>query len=469
MIEADLIRKNGHPIPMGKISKGFILEGYFDYPPILPWLLSFLSKKTLLKTQGFIAPVFDVLQNMFVFVATLQLTSNTQIALLAQVVYATIPLSILENSYLTPRSLGYLTFTAAFYPLILYSLDPNPIYLIIGFLFSIVCFFTHRFSTQSLFFACFFFSIFDRSLFYMTIFLSAMLLAIIFSKGYYLRILKGHIDNINFWVKNYKLRFAHQVRGLEKEKKKRDFVSIIYFILEKFTLLTVLGVNLWLVVPIFFLVDRVFHTGIIPVYIIAEPPFFKMAIWTLFFYIVAVLVLSIKRLQPIGEGQRYLEMTLVPTAILTAVVFSAIFKTAYKDLAIGIFTLILLTNIILTVVAQWFGIIRDTYRSLHKDMERVFTFINRLKPPPRILCIPHQITTMVVYNTKAKVFVDIRAGTLEKLRDVYPVLRKPVQEIAKAYNLNLLILKKQYATLEELHINKRAVILETDDTQVVKL
>ena len=66
MLEADHIRKNGHKIPMGKISDGYIIEGYLDYPPALPWLLSFISKKNLLSLQGFISPLFDVLQNILV-------------------------------------------------------------------------------------------------------------------------------------------------------------------------------------------------------------------------------------------------------------------------------------------------------------------------------------------------------------------------------------------------------------------
>lgn len=469
ILEADYIRKNGHRIPMEKISDGFLLPGYFNYPPVLPWILSFISKKTLLKTQGFIAPIFDVLQNILVFVITLQLTTSIETAILAQLVYATIPLAVLENSYLTPRSLGYLSYTAAFYPLLLYSLVPNPLYLVLGFLFTVFCFFTHKFATQSLLFISFFFSIFDKNPFYLVIFFAAMLSAIIFSKGYYLRIFEGHIANIYFWMKHYKFRFAHQVRGLQKGRKKRDFVSLIYYILEVATPVTLLGVNLWLTVPLFFLIDRVFHFDIIPQSIVAEPPFFKMAIWVLFNYVFAVLVLSIKYLHPIGEGQRYLEMAFAPTAILTAIIFSAVFATQYKTIAIALFLLMLFTNIVLTIVAQWFGIIHDKYRSLHKDMKEVFAFINKLKSQPRILCIPHQITTMVLYNTKAKVLVDIQAGTLQKVSDVFPVLQKPVKKIAKKYDLNYLILKKYYASMEELRLDRKSLIFETEETQIFKI
>lgn len=469
MLEANYIRKNGHKIPMKEISDGFIIEGYLNYPPVFPWLLSFLQKKTLLRFQGFIAPLFDVVQNILVFIATLQLTGNLQIAMLAQVIYATIPLAILENSYLTPRSLGYLVFTCAFYPLLLYSLVPNPLYLIVGFAFTLLCFFTHRFALQSLLFICLFFSIVDRNPFYLGVFLGAFVLAIIISRGYYLRVLDGHIANIYFWVQNYKLRFAHQVRGIVKKRQKWDFVSLVYFVLGKFTPVTLIGTNLWVVLPIFFFIEGVFNFGIIPWHIVMEPLYFKMSLWVIFFYVIGVLILSIKYLQPIGEGQRYLEMTFAPTAVLSAVIFASLLQTNLAMIGLALFLLILFTNVGLTIISQWMGIINDRYRSLYKDMREVFAFINRVKPTPRILCIPHQITTMVVYNTKAKVLVDIQSGTLQRMQDVYPILRKPVKDLAKKYGLNMLILKKYYASMEELKLEKNSLLFETEETQIFKL
>ena len=469
MLEADFIRKNGHKIPMEKISDGYIIEGYLDYPPVLPWLLSFIPKKNLLSLQGFIAPLFDVMQNIFVFVIVLQLTGNVQIALLTQIVYATIPLSVLENSYLTPRSLGYVSFTGALYPLLLYSLVQNPIYLIIGFLFTLLCFFSHRFATQSLLFVCVFFSIIDRNIFYLVVFFTAMLTAIVISKGYYLRILEGHIANIYFWVKNYQFRFAHQVRGLVKKRQKWDFVSLVYFVLGKFTPVTLIGTNLWIVAPVFFLLEKLFSFGIIPEHILMEPLYFKMSLWVIFFYVLGALVLSIPHLQPIGEGQRYLEMTLAPTAIVAAVTFFSLWGTGYAIIVTACLVLILCTNVALTFISQWMGIIHDKYRSLHKDMRGVFAFINMLKPAPRILCIPHQITTMVVYNTKANVFVDIQAGTMQKISEVFPILKQQIPILAKKYGLDLLILKKHYATIEELKLDKKSVIFETEETQVIRL
>ena len=467
MLETDYIRKNGHRVPKEKISGGFILEGFFNYPPVLPWMLSFLSKKTLFNIQGFIAPIFDILQNILVFFITWQITGQIEIAFLAQLIYATIPLTILENSYLTPRSLGYLNFTLAFYPLLLYSIQPNSLYLLISFIFLTLSFFTHKFAAQSLFFACLFFSIIEnRTSPYLVIFFLSFFSAIILSRGYYLRILQGHIDNIRFWMRNYEYRFAHQVRGIIKQRGKTDFVGQVYYLLGTFTPLTLIGTNIWTIFPLIFFAASFLNWTFLP---FDNPLIYKMSIWVVSFYILSILVLSIKYLIPIGEGQRYLEMALAPTAVISAIFFSSLLNTGHKDIGIIIFLSILFVNIALTIFVQRKGIIEDKNRSVTKDMKKIFSYINKLRFTPRILCIPHQITTLILYNTKAKVLVDIQAGTLQKIEDVFPTLRSSISEIAKKYSLNILVLKKDYASMKELKLSKKALLFETEDTQIFRI
>lgn len=470
LIEADYFRKNHHLPPLKKISDGFILDGYLNYPPALPCLLSYIPKKTLLKIQGLIAPIFDVIQNYLVFLITMQLTNKLEAAILAQIIYASIPLIILENSYLTPRSMGYLLFTLAFYLILLYSLAPKPIYLIACLFFLTILFFTHKFALQAYFFISIFFSVMEKKAFYIFIFFVGMGIAITASRGYYLRILGGHIDNILFWFKNYKYRFAHQIRELVPPKQ-TDLVGKIYKLLGVFTPITLVGTNLWIIIPLGLLMINFFNIPILSTspYSLSDPLIIKISIWVVFFYIFSILVLIIKLLIPIGEGQRYMEMATAPAAIIAAITFFVLSQSQYKNIVIPGYALILTINIALATLLQIKGIIWDKNRSLTKDMQKVFDFINKIKPKPRVLCIPHQITTMVLYNTKAKVMVEIQAGHLARVDDIFPVLKKSIPELAKKYNLNFLVLKKDYATMEELKLSKRNLLLETETTQVFKI
>jgi len=468
MIEADIIRKNHHHIPKGIVRSGFIIEGYFDYPPVFPWILSFIPKKILLEIQGFIAPIFDCIQNYLVFLITLQLTNRLEIALIAQMIYFSTPIAALENSYLTPRSLGYLNFTLAFYPILMYQQTHSLIYLALGFIFTTLLFFSHRFPIQALLFVSIFFTIFDKNLIYLINYIAAFIIAIIISRGYYLRVLKGHLSIIYFWVLHYKYRFAHQIRGNFSSTKthKMDFVSFIYYLLSTFTPISLIGTNIWLLAPFAYFVDKYTKMNIIP---LDNPLFLKMSLWVIFFYIISTIVLSVKYLIPIGEGQRYLEMALVPTSILAAVIFSSFLNTQYKTEIIILYISIFLINILVTVYAQWKGVITDKNRSLTSELPEVFSYLNHLKFKPRIICVPHAMNLIFLYNTKVDALVDIEVRGLLQLQEVFPILRTSIKDLAKKYNLNLLILKKSYATAEELKIPKQRLLKDIGDIQIYQI
>jgi hypothetical protein len=375
------------------------------------------------------------------------------------------PLVALENSYLTPRSFGYLNFTLAFYPLILYSASPRLEYLLVCYFFSTLIFLSHRFATQSFVFAVLFFSILDRTWLYFGILVLSLTTATLITNGYYLRVLKGHIYNIYFWVLNYKLRFAHQIRGLEQSSAHTDFISTVYYMLAKFTPIALFGTNCWLLSPFLWLIFRQYH---LPLPNIMNVLFYKFSLWAIFFYLLAVIVLSFKKLIPIGEGQRYLEMATVPASILTAIITVSFLATPQKNIALVLFTATILGNILLILIVQKKAVLSDINRSVTKDMMNIFTYINRLKSTPRIMCIPHQITTMLVYNTKADILVNADNPGLMKISSFYPMLTKPMREIVKQYHCTHLIIRESYAKKEELQLPKYKIVYRSGDISILQ-
>lgn len=459
LIEAQIIRKNHYRIPNKIIRKGFIFQGYFDYPPVFILLLSLFSKKSLEKHQGLIAPFFDAIQNILVFFIAIQLTNNIYIALLAQLIYTLTPVVALENSALVPRSIGYLMFSVAFYFLLIYTSSPVLWYVAVGFIFSVLTLLTHRFATQSLLFISVFFSILEKNLFYIIVFILSMLIATIISKKYYLRVLRTHITNIIFWSKNSSNRFAHQVYGHIPPAKNPDLVGIIYKLLSKLAPITLLISNVWVLSAFLFYILDIQGSSVLE----------KMAVWVIFFYILAILVLMIKYLIPIGEGYRYLEMTQVPTSILSAYIFYTFFNSQYRIPSLIILTLLLSFNLGVILLIQYKAIIKDKNRSLTKDMMDTFKFINKLKGTPRIMCLPHQITTMTAYNTKADILVGIDSHSVQYMGDFYPILKKSIPELTKKYDLDYLLLRESFAKLKDLKIKKPKVVFKSGDISLIKL
>jgi hypothetical protein len=142
LLETDHIRKNNHKIPREKLTGQFIVDGYFDYPPFFPTVLSYVPKDKLLQIQGFICPFIDSLQVVLVYFVAMNLTNNMYIALLAQAIYMLTPMIALENSYLTPRALGYLNFSMATIPLLMFIVNGNIWYYIAGVFFTTFLFLT---------------------------------------------------------------------------------------------------------------------------------------------------------------------------------------------------------------------------------------------------------------------------------------------------------------------------------------
>ncbi len=461
LLEIEHVKTNHHRIP-GKIKKGFIIEGYFDYPIIFPWIFSFFPKKFLLNIQGFVSPFFDSLQNIVVFYITFSLTNSLPTSLLAQVMYSLIPIIPIENSYLTPRSLGYLNFTLAFFPLLLYHTNHNIFLLLISLFFTCTLFLTHRFALQSLIFISIFFFIVDRSFIYLLNLILGFIIVVILTKGFYLRVARGHLYNIYFWVVNYKFRFAHQIYGL-KSVKRMDWVGKVYSLLSHFSPLLLFAANIWAFSAIlyFFFLQKFPD---FPINII----YFKMSLWIIFFYIFGSIVLRIKRLIPIGEGQRYMEMASVPSVVLSSIIFFYFFSK-FGIIAAAVLIFLIVGNLSFIIFVQIKGIIGDKNRSLTYDLKQTYKFINSLQGPLRIICIPHQITTMTVYNTKADVLVNADNQGLMQIQDVYPILKKSISFLSKRYSLNYLLLRENFVKLETLNLKSHKILFKSGDVLLIKL
>lgn len=465
LLEADHIRKAGHKIP-GRIAGQFIIEGYFDYPPIFPFLLSFFKKKTIEKFQGLVAPFFDSLNNLLIFWVAFYFTNDFRIGLLAQAIYTFTPLVVLENSSLTPRSLGYLNFNLAFLSSLIYTQTNSFTYLLLSILFTTLIFLSHRFAMQALLFISVFFSLYNQNYFFIGVFLLGFILALIVTKGYYLRVLKGHLYNIYFWIPNRQYRFAHQVRSSIDTGKKQDFVEIVYIMLSKLAPISLLATNFWVISAFIIIAIQLFGFSFLNM----EIPYYinLFTEWTIFFYILCIPILMISYLRCIGEGYRYLEMITLPASIVSSWLFFQFLNTDYSYLSTIVFFTLLIFGFLLIIYSHR-KIIKDRNRSITPQMESVFNFLNKQKEIFRIICIPHQNTINVLYHTKHEVFVNADNKGLLSIIGVYPVIKWPLQDTIKKYNLNLIFLKESFAKIRELKLKKYKEMFRSGDIVLLKV
>lgn len=163
-----------------------------------------------------------------------------------------------------------------------------------------------------------------------------------------------------------------------------------------------------------------------------------------------------------------MEMVSVPSAVLSSIIFFYFFSK-FGIIAVAVLIFLILSNLSFIIFVQIKGIIGDKNRSLTYDLKQAYRFIDSLKEVPRILCIPHQITTMTVYNTKADVLVNADNPGLMQIQEVYPILKKPIPFLHKKYSLGYLLLRESFVKLEDLNLKFPKIIFKSGDVLLIKL
>lgn len=429
------------------IENGFLVSGDYDYPPIFILILSKFPLKLVERYEFLFSPFFDSLLILLIFFISFYLTHNIYLSLLTQTIYTMTPIIILENSSATPRSLGYSLFTILFLLLFLFIQNGQMALLLTALFCGTLIFLSHRFTAQGFLFFSLFFSIVEKNLIYFEVFGVSLVLAVVFSKGFYFKVFRGYIGNLTFWFKNIKYRFYHQVRGSYKEHNTQDFIFKIYNQFLKFPPFVLAITNPWTIPPLymFFFYETL------------DPFLMRLLLFVIFSYALAITTTWVPVLRFLGEGQRYLELSAFPAAFLSSIfLFKHLGSDLGRILIIG-YILVGLASLVTTITIQRKGIIKDRLRTITPEMAQMFIFLKKLNNKPKLLCIPHQITTNTIYHTGCRVFVNASYATIDKISEVYPYIRRPISEIMKKYNLDMILLNEEYAQAEDLKIKYRII------------
>lgn len=425
-----------------KITDGFIVTGEYDYPPAFITIMSKFPFRLVERYEFIFSPFFDAVHLVFVFWFTVMFSGSIAFALVVQALYVLSPIIPLENTSTTPRSLGYTLFSLTWIMVFLF-IQSGDIRLLAGAVLTASgIFLSHRFTTQGLLFFSVMFSLLYGNVVFVFIFFLGLLAALVFSKGFYLKVLRGHLANLAFWNNVIEYRFSHQVKGNVSADKSDDFIFRMYNQFVKFPPFVLAITNPW-VLPVF----------IVPFLgLDIKPIEWYFFVWVLFSYILSVLTLSVKSLRFLGEGQRYLELSAFPAAYLAARVLFFFFPTGYRNIVSAGYIFVAAAAVITVVVIQRKAIIFEKLRTLTPDMERMFAYLKSLRTKPKLLCIPHQITTNTIFHTDCPVFVNADYTQISKITDVYPYLRIPVEEVMKKHGLDMILLNEAYATIGDLKI-----------------
>ncbi|MDO8657838.1 MAG: hypothetical protein Q7K55_03800 [Candidatus Levybacteria bacterium] len=439
----------------------------FGYPPVFIYFLSFFPKDFLEKYQFLVSPFFDSLQNYLIFLASYFLSGNIFVAIIAQVVASLTLISVVESSNLNTRSISYLFVSISLFALILFVTNNQLIYLIIAAVVLFILFFTHRLSLQAYLVSAVALSVFTGNPIYILFFFFVFLLVYVFGGKRYKLILAEHLGSLNFWIENINVRFAHQFRGNAK-KEQKDFVERMYQLSVKNPVVYIIGNNIWLAFLALLLLASYFR------FISFSFPFSPSIVliletWTGALVAWSMLVLWVKQMRFLGEGQRYLEYAIFPVSILVGGATASLFSR-YGWVAELLFIIFVLGLFASTVFLQKKTILHDRLRTITKEKREIIDYLNKDgKKDFNMAVFPVHMADSMVYFTKGRVLLaDTLPGTKGYL-DVYPVITKPMSKIVEKYHLDYILFDRKYVTDQEINLPQAKIIKDTDDFVLLKV
>ena len=174
----------------------FLIRGTFSYPPLLHFILIPFIVRNRFSSSKIISLFADIGIGVLIYYVTYNLI-NENVALLAFLFYVITPINVIESTYVNPRTLGAFFFFLFVMTIFLTQTYDTSI-LALSVISVIFILLTHRMATQSLLFISvillitYFFIDYELSMYISVSLVLGFFLTLIFSKGFYKKILHGH-------------------------------------------------------------------------------------------------------------------------------------------------------------------------------------------------------------------------------------------------------------------------------------
>jgi hypothetical protein len=407
------------------------------YPPLYSFVMALFPMNILKKRGGEIAQLMDLLNGVTIFLSVLWLSDNNSVAFISAFSYmiAFFPLSY--SLQLQPRGLSNFLLTLIVIGL-WYYIDTQYLVIWLGVLIlSVLLLFLHKMTTQIWVVYLFGFGIWSRDWTLPALLPASVLLAIIISKGFYLKVLKAHWDIITFWHENIKNLGSHQYYESPLYRKEGFASTAIHqeglrHQLRKLWSLFLYNVFIVLL-PILMYCGQYHYQDDLKSF---------MWCWLGLTYLWIFLTTFVPYFKALGAGILYLYQSFLPLFLLVALlVYDLPPHLQWVLFILWAFGLIL-------SVLQWEKHCRNAAHQ-GKDVLQagLGEVLNYLKEQPKdgVFCIPFVLSDPTAYWTRKKVFWGGHSfGFHKMLKPYFPIMRMNVVETLENHPLNYILVKNGY-------------------------
>lgn len=398
---------------------------YLTYPPLLHYIIALFPYKHHLNVAKHLNLAFIAVLCSLASTSVYYLSTNLWAAVIAGLIVI-FNFSVFELAVLfTPRPLGLLCYSLVVFVTIFF---PNNVLALIAItlLVSLITL-SHKFAVQILVIALIPYALSFGNLLLLLALGTGVLLSILVSRGFYLKILKEHLGWLYFYSK-------HPPQAKVSAKLKQIFVR------NPWILLIVVSV------AIFFIQGNLQLGG-----------FMGRTIYWCFVTLGVALVVSIPRLAFLGEEYRYIEYSVLPVGIIGGLAIASwnpwILAAALATLPISAYALSQYKKYLIKTNSLTNPQDVSSYKSLKEYAAN------------NLLVIPHTRTLEVGYFTQLQVIHGVRTKSLS--------IQTHLEHLLNSYNINYVVKFKKidpYQTFETLtKMMKSAKILDVENFELYRL
>lgn len=424
------------------------------YPPLFSVFLSFFSKSFLEKNHRYFNQIIDLINILIVFVFIKYLTNFNLFQLSLILFLYSFQGSLINAFYsLTSRSLGLLIYNLIIFSIFIFIKEELIIFYILSIFLISVLILTHKLSIQLLIFQIITFFLLSQSFEILILIPLSYLTCFLINSRLTYGIIRHHIEIVLFWNKNHSNLGGHPLENLYSKEKKDNYYK-------NYNLRNLLSVfNSFirhnpLVINIFFYFKNSDAFGLFEQFLL-----FLVFSATIF----AVSTYIFKPLKCLGEGHKYMKFALLPSIILTVFQLINFENIDFLQQSICMFSLLLLT---------FYFFIERTNRPKQYTSNKFFEFILELKknkkidPTKKVLCFPYSLVDQFVFYTRMKVLWGSHGLGFKLIENILPILRHPLEEITKRYDVSYLVIKDNYFNFRLVNHN---VIFRKNDFSFIEI
>ncbi len=422
------------------------------YPPGFTIFLSWLPEKQLRRGYWLITPLTDTVITLLLYVllvsATYREAGETYSAFIATVGALAYSLAwpvLTDTSNLNSRPLGNLLLVGLMLMLVQYEQSGYWLWLLgagaVGYLIVM----THKLTTQLLVVMLPGIALAMWSWGPAAVLGIAVLISLIVSRGMLVRILKGQLDILKFWNRNWRNLGAHQVLSspMYGDETRKDLGRVFQPGWKGW-----LGVARHLAANIFLL-----PTGVVVTWMVVSEGMTRtetvMVWWIGLTYGLAALTMLIPRLRFYGEGYKYLRFAVFPVAFIGGSGLARIgsWWAPGRDPdpsglfygALGI--LAFLTALAVIVARQKANNMLNP--TVDGDLGKVLEYLKRPEVTA-VLSIPTHLADAVAYYCRKPVVWGTHSAGFENVEPMFPVLRERLDWFVQKYQVSHIVLDEQY-------------------------